>query len=67
MVHYPPIALDLQPSKVSNMLEKYHVTECVFGHLHNVKPGQSLFGEARGVDYHLTSADYLNFTPIAIG
>ncbi len=63
MVHYPPVGLTLYPSKVSALLEKYHVTECVFGHLHNVKPGQVLFGKSRGVHYHLTAADYLNFKP----
>lgn len=63
MVHYPPIALDLHPSKVSALLEQYQVSDCIFGHLHNVKPGQILFGEARGVKYHLTAADYLNFQP----
>ena len=63
MVHYPPIALDLRSSKVSRLLEEYQVSDCIFGHLHNVKPGQVLFGSARGVNYHLTAADYLNFEP----
>lgn len=63
MVHYPPISLTLYPSKVSTLLEQYHVSDCIFGHLHNVKPNQFLFGEARGVHYHLTSADYLDFKP----
>lgn len=63
MVHYPPIGLSLYPSKVSQLLEKYNVTECIFGHLHNVKPNQVLFGEARGVRYRLTAADYLDFKP----
>ncbi|MCB1118789.1 MAG: metallophosphoesterase [Chlamydiia bacterium] len=63
MTHYPPIGLDLAPSRASQLLEKYGVDTCVFGHLHNVPPGKAPFGTARGVTYHLTSADYLEFRP----
>lgn len=66
MTHYPPIGADLQPSRVSALLEKYHVSHCVFGHLHNVKPNSLPFGLKNGVNYRLTSCDYLDFTPIQI-
>lgn len=66
MTHYPPIGLDLSPSRASALLEKYNVSICVFGHLHNVKKGIPLFGSARGVAYHLTSCDYLDFQPLKI-
>lgn len=64
MTHYPPIGPDGAPSRASALLEKYGVETCVFGHLHNVKKDRPLFGNARGVNYILTSADYLDFTPI---
>ncbi len=66
MTHYPPIGSALQESEVSKILEKYKVNTCVFGHLHNVKPGLPLFGERNGVKYCLTSCDYLNFKPLKI-
>lgn len=66
MTHYPPIGVDLADSRVSKLLEKYGVDICVFGHLHNVKQGFPLFGTKNGITYHLTSCDYLNFTPIKI-
>jgi predicted phosphohydrolase len=66
MTHYPPIGADLAPSRASSLIEKSGATLVVFGHLHNVKPGLSLFGEARGVKYFLTSADYLHFKPICL-
>lgn len=66
MVHYPPIGPDLQPSRASALLEKYGVETCVFGHIHQVPPGIVPMGEARGVKYHLTSADYLDFMPLEI-
>lgn len=67
MTHYPPIGSDLHASRASALLEKYHVDVCVFGHLHNIKPNEKLFGEKNGIMYFLTSCDYLNFCPIRVG
>lgn len=66
LTHYPPIGAELKPSRASTILEDFGIDICVFGHLHNVRPGTLPFGEARGVRYVLTSADYLGFTPIKI-
>lgn len=66
MTHYPPLSGELERSAVSDMLEKYGVDQCVFGHLHNVRAGVLPFGEKGGVKYTLTSCDYLNFVPIQI-
>jgi predicted phosphohydrolase len=66
MTHYPPIGADLAPSRVSQLLEKYGVECCVFGHLHSLREGIELFGEKRGVRYLLTSCDYLSFDPIKV-
>lgn len=66
MIHYPPISADLQPSVTSKLLEKYGVNICLFGHLHNIKPGTKMFGEKNGIQYFLTSCDYLNFHPLKI-
>lgn len=66
MTHYPPIGSDLQPSRASQILEQNNIQICVFGHLHNIKAGVSLFGEKNGVRYLLTSCDYIRFQPIAV-
>ncbi len=66
MTHYPPVDAHLNRSAASDLLEKYKAALCVFGHLHNVRPGALPFGEARGVRYVLTSCDYLDFTPIQV-
>lgn len=67
MTHYPPIGFDLEETEASCLLEKYKVDICVFGHLHNVKPGMQLFGQHRGVTYYLTACDYLpDFKPVKI-
>lgn len=63
MTHYPPLSADLQVSPASQLLEKYKINTCVFGHLHNVKKNLPLFGEKNGLRYFLTSCDYLDFIP----
>lgn len=66
LTHYPPIGADLLPSRASALLETFKIDHCVFGHLHNVRLGELPFGEARGVRYHFTSCDYLEFIPTRI-
>ncbi len=67
MTHYPPIGLDLAPSRASRLLEQYGINCCVFGHLHSIrKEMKELFGEARGIRYLLTSCDYLKSKPTQI-
>lgn len=67
MTHYPPIDAKLErPSRASQILEQYRIDVCVFGHLHNIGSGYSLFGKKNGIAYELTSCDYLRFQPILI-
>ncbi len=66
MTHYPPIGPDLEPSRAAQILEQNQIQICVFGHLHNLKTSQPLFGEARGIRYVLASCDYIHFQPVAI-
>lgn len=66
MTHYPPIGADLRPSQTSKLLEKYQVNICVFGHLHNVKKDSLPFGKAGNTQFHLVSADLLDFCPLKI-
>jgi len=66
MTHYPPLSATLGDSRVSALLEKYGIDICVFGHLHNVKPDEKMFGEKSGIQYILTSCDYIECQPIKI-
>jgi len=66
MTHYPPIGADLKPSMASKILEKHRIDICVFGHLHNIKSGLSLFGTKNNVRYVLASSDYIRFQPIPL-
>lgn len=63
MTHYPPIGVDLKPTRASKMLTQYQVSDCVFGHLHALQNTKTYFGQQEGVNYHLTASDFLNFCP----
>ncbi|MBQ7501606.1 metallophosphoesterase [bacterium] len=65
MMHYPPLNSPKQDSEFSLLLEKYKIDACIYGHLHNYsQPGQCF--ARNGINYYLTSADYLDFTPALI-
>lgn len=66
MTHYPPIGADLKPSRVSALLEKYGVSFCVFGHLHNIKAHALPFGTKDQVRYIMTAGDYVDFKPVKL-
>lgn len=66
MTHYPPVGPEMHPSKTSLLLEKHGINISIFGHLHNVKREMPMLGEARGIKYYLTAADYLEFKPLKI-
>lgn len=64
MIHYPPIGLFKESSKVSALLETCGVEVCVFGHLHSLKPQSASFGHFGCVDYVFCACDYIGFKPI---
>lgn len=66
MVHYPPTDPALSDTLVTDLLERYGVNLCLFGHLHNVRNGIDFSGMKNGIQYELTSADYLEFKLLAL-
>ena len=62
MLHYPP-GIDTEFSRI---LKDAKVDYCIYGHLHGGTFGAVTRGNIGGVEYRLTSADYLNFCPTEI-
>ena len=65
-LHYPPRYKGYECQEILDLLEKYKVRKCYYGHLHGASHGLALQGLWNGIEYHLVSADYLNFKPIAV-
>lgn len=62
MLHYPPGT----DSEFARILKEGRVDFCVYGHLHGGTFGAVTKGNVGGVEYRLTSSDYLGFTPLEI-
>lgn len=57
MVHYPPFNSKLQDSQFTELMQKYNVNKCVYGHLHGKNSRSVLFVQKNDIDYYLTSCD----------
>lgn len=67
VLHYPPFDNGGNVnSDVKRLFEEYNVAECVYGHLHGNGLANAAEGKFNATNYHLTSADYLDFCPIRI-
>jgi hypothetical protein len=67
MLHFPPTNDKKEISGFVELFKEYDVKKVVYGHLHNEDYfHNSLIGEVDGIEYFLTSADYLDFTPVKI-
>lgn len=64
-LHYPVVFGDFINYQIIDVLYKYNVTKVYYGHLHNIKENQ-LDKHYLGIDFHLISADYLNFMPCEV-
>lgn len=61
LLHYPPFNDSNEPSGFTNLLEKYKVDHCLFGHLHDAVSFQRIPSTWGNTKLHLVSADYLHF------
>ena len=65
-LHYPPKYKGYECTEILELLDRYQVRRCFYGHLHGPSHGLALEGLWNGVDYRLISADYLNFQPLTV-
>lgn len=64
-LHFPPDFRGYVCREIVDVLEKFGVRRCYYGHIHGVYdiPVSEVSG---GIRYTLTSADFLDFTPLII-
>ena len=62
-LHYPPRYQGYTCPEIIDLLERYGVKRCYYGHLHGGSHRLAIEGKYGTVEYHLVSADYLNFEP----
>lgn len=65
-LHYPPRYQGYECGEIIELLERYGVKVCCYGHLHGASHRLAREGRYNGVEYRLVSADYLRFAPLRI-
>lgn len=60
LIHYPPFNSLRQPNELTNLMTKYNVSKCVYGHLHGSCGRQDFVVNINNVEYYLTSCDLVN-------
>lgn len=62
-LHYPPLYRGYRCQEIMDLMERYGVKACYYGHLHGPSHRLAIEGIQGGVDYHLVSADFVGFRP----
>ena len=65
-LHYPPRYKGYECPEILELLHKYDVKHCFYGHLHGASHNLAVEGLWDGVDYRLVAADYLDFSPFLV-
>ena len=65
-LHYPPRYKGYTCEEILQLLSKYEVRQCYYGHLHGASHGLAMEGIWDGIMFRLVSADKLNFKPYLI-
>lgn len=65
-IHYPPFYPSQRTSPYRELLERYEVSACAYGHLHGSAASAAPQGCYGGVEYRLVAADAVDFAPVLL-
>ena len=65
-LHYPPRYKGYECPEILELLNRYEVRRCFYGHLHGGSHKLAMEGLWDGVEFRMVSADYLNFKPYKV-
>ena len=65
-LHYPPVFANVTNPEILDVLLKYNIKQCFYGHLHGPSCALAVNGTRYGIDFRLISSDYLQFRPLNI-
>lgn len=64
--HYPPLYDNFVAGPFIDIMQKYGVKKCFYGHLHAASIKNAKKGEFFGINFYLVSADSIDFLPLKI-
>lgn len=62
-LHYPPRYQGYICQEIVDLMERYRVSACYYGHLHAGSHRLAQEGRRGSVEYHLVAGDYVGFAP----
>lgn len=65
-LHYPPRYRGYECKEILELLSKYEVRRCFYGHLHGGSHKLAMEGLWDGVEFRLVAADYIGFKPYRV-
>lgn len=65
-LHYPPRYRGYECPEILELLQRYEVRRCFYGHLHGPSHKLAMEGLWDGVEYRLVAADFLDFKPFTV-
>lgn len=65
-LHYPPLYKGYRCEEILELLRRYEVRRCFYGHLHGPSHKLAMEGLWDGTEFRLVSADFLNFHPYSV-
>ena len=65
-LHYPPVYGNDCNYDILDVMYKYKVRECYYGHLHGKAHKNAVCGERDGINFHLVAGDFLQFCPLRV-
>lgn len=65
-LHYPPRYKGYTCEPILELLHKYQVHQCFYGHLHGASHGLAMEGVWDSIDYRLLAADKIGFKPFKV-
>lgn len=64
-LHFPPVKGDDIICEITDLLKKYKITDCYYGHIHNSYDIPRAFSY-ESIRFTIISSDFLNFCPLKI-
>ena len=65
-LHYPPLYGEEICREIYDVLKKYDIKKCFYGHIHGNGYRYAIDGLYDGIDFRLIACDYLEFVPYKI-
>ncbi len=65
-LHYPPLFSGQTLEPFIQVMQKYGIKQCYYGHIHGAGHKFAIQGTVHGIHFQMIAADYLRFDPVKV-